>query len=152
MQLIRRIPYEVSDWSPFDQLFGLRNELKRLLDFSYSEGARPLGLVTGWVPTMDLFEDKDNLVARAELPGLKKKEIEISLQEGVLTISGERIREKEGDYHRSERFHGQFHRSLSLPKTVQADKVKATYKDGLLTVILPKTEEAKPKQIEVSDG
>jgi len=152
MQLLRRNPSEVSEWSPFEQLFGLRNELKRLLDFSYNDVARPLGLVTGWMPTLDLFEDKDNLIARAELPGLKKEQIKISLQEGVLTIFGERVREKEGEYHRSERFHGQFRRSLFLPKSVQADKVKATYKDGLLTVILPKTEEAKPKQIEVSLG
>lgn len=90
---------------------------------------------------------------KAELPGLKKEEIDISLQDGMLTVSGERkLEEQHNDTEtcRSERFYGRFHRTVALPKAVYADKVKAVYKDGILTVTLPKTEEVKPKQIEVT--
>ncbi len=102
---------------------------------------------------MDLYEDKDNLIVKAELPGMKKEGINISFHDGTLTISGERNLEEKhegAEPCRSERFFGRFHRTLALPKPVQSDKAKAAYKDGILTVTLPKTEEAKPKQIEVN--
>ena len=89
---------------------------------------------------------------KAELPGMKKEDIDISLQGDVLTLSGERKEEEtfdKAETYRSERFLGKFQRSLTLPVTVSADKVQASYKDGILTVTLPKAEEAKPKQIEV---
>jgi HSP20 family protein len=101
---------------------------------------------------MDVYEDLDNLVVRAEVPGMKKEDINISLEKDVLTVSGERRNEKmsEGsETSREERFFGRFTRSITLPKQVNANAVKATYKDGILTVTLPKAEEAKPKQIEV---
>jgi len=101
---------------------------------------------------LDVYENKEDLVVRAELPGMKKEEINISLHENTVTISGERKNEKryEGsETSREERFYGRFTRSFQLPKTVDASKVKANYKDGVLTVTLPKAEEAKPRQIQI---
>lgn len=137
--------------SSFDRLSSLRDEVNRLFDFSLP--ARDSGLFSGWSPTLDVFDDKDSLVVKVELPGLKKDEINISLHEGVLTVSGERKREtekKEGESFRSERYFGKFQRSVTLPTAVDSNKVSAAYKDGVLTVELPKAEEAKPKQIAVS--
>ena len=153
MALIRWQRPETSHWDPFRQLSTLRNEIDRLFDEPFSaltEGLQPF--MSGWSPALDVFEDKDNVVVKAELPGMKKEEIQISLHGDVLTLSGERKEEQkhpEGDIHRSERFVGKFQRTLSLPTLVDADKVKASYKDGILTVTLPKTEAAKPKQIQV---
>jgi HSP20 family protein len=103
---------------------------------------------------VDLYDEKDNFVVKAELPGLRKEDIDISYQDGAITISGERKEEKrEGSNPaRTERFYGRFQRTVSLPKQVDAGKIKAAYKDGVLTVNLPKSEEAKPKQIEVHVG
>ncbi len=135
---------------PFEQLSNLRNEVTRLFD-------SPLSTLTQgfntWAPAVDLYEEKDNLVVKAELPGMKKEDIDVSFQDGTLTISGERKSEREEnecETYRSERFYGRFQRSVLLPTSVAADKVNASYKDGILMVTLPKTEEAKPKQIEIS--
>jgi HSP20 family protein len=152
MQLIQRESNDLTNWSPFDQLMNLRKELNRLVDTPFPDWDRPTEFFNGWVPPLDLFEDKDSLVARVELPGMKKEDIDISLHEGVLTISGERKETTDseaGEVHRSERLHGRFSRSLALPKPVVAEKAKASYKNGILTVTLAKTEESKPKQIEV---
>ena len=130
----------------------LRDEIDRLFESPLAEFARSAQMLSGWAPVVDLFENKDSFVVKAELPGMKKEDIEISLHEGALLVSGERKREeksKPGETYREERFYGKFHRSIALPKPVAADQVKATYKDGVLTVTLPKTEEVKPKQIEV---
>jgi HSP20 family protein len=130
-------------WPGFGRLTDLQDELDRLFE-------SPL---TAWSPALDVREDKDSFVIRAELPGLKREDIEISLQDGALVISGERTVEKveEGvEVHRQERYYGKFQRALTLPEPVAAEKVKADYKDGVLTVTLPKTEEAKPKKIDVS--
>ncbi len=110
-------------------------------------------LMSGWTPTLDIYEDKDALYVRAELPGMKKEEIEVSLHEGTLSISGERKHEgkyEHAEVYRTERFVGRFQRTATLPAPVAADKVKAQYKDGILTITLPKTEEAKPKHIDVN--
>src|SRR5262249_5822238 len=138
-------------WSPFDQLSTLRSEINRLFEEPFSGLARASEFFDVWSPALDVYEDKDNLIVKAELPGLKKDEIDISIHEGALHISGERKQESEhkgGETYRSERFYGRFHRTVGLPKPVDAGKVNATYKDGVLTVTLPKSEEAKPKQIE----
>lgn len=130
-------------WPSFGRLASLQDELDQLFE-------SPL---TGWVPALDVQEDKDKFMIRAELPGLKREDIDVSLQDGALVISGERQSEKieEGvEVHRQERFYGKFQRALTLPEPVVADKVKADYKDGVLTVTLPKTEEAKPRKIDVS--
>jgi HSP20 family protein len=115
-------------------------------------GSREDRLLGVWSPALDVYQDKDHVFVKCELPGMKKEDIEISLHENTLSISGERKVEKEvkeGDGYRSERFFGRFSRSVTLPVLVQASNVKAQYKDGILTVTLAKAEEAKPKQIEV---
>ena len=130
-------------WPAFGRLADLQDEFDRLFE-------SPL---TAWSPALDVREDKDSFIIRAELPGLKREDIEVSLQDGALVISGERKFEKaeEGvEVHRQERYYGKFQRALTLPEPVAADKVKADYRDGVLTVTLPKTEEAKPKKIDVS--
>jgi HSP20 family protein len=130
-------------WPSFGRLSNLQDELDRLFE-------SPL---TGWAPALEVYEDKDNFVVNAELPGLKREDIEVSLQDGALVISGERKAEekrKEGEIHRQERFYGKFQRALTLPAPIAVDQVKAQYKDGILTITLPKAEEAKPKKIDVS--
>jgi HSP20 family protein len=146
---------ELSVWPTFGRLFGLRDELDRLFESSFGEGPRSSQLLSVWNPALDLFEDKDNLVVKAELPGMKKEDIEVSLHDGALSISGERRSEEkhnDAQTYRSERFVGRFHRTVTLPSPVDTGKVKAEYKDGMLTVTLPKTEAAKPKQIAVNVG
>ena len=151
MSLIRYQFPETTDWQPTDRLTTLRDEVNRLFDFSWP--SRDTGLFSGWSPTLDMHDDKDNLTVQLELPGMKKEEIDIALHDGVLTVSGERKMErenKEGETFRSERYFGKFQRSVTLPVAVDSGKVKASYKDGILTIDLPKTEEAKPKHIAVS--
>jgi len=130
----------------------MRNELSRYLEAPFAGFTRQPEFFHDWVPALDVLEDHDNLIVRAELPGMKKDDIEISIQEGVLSITGERKEEKEasGEAYRAERFFGRFHRAITLPKAVAVEKVKANYKDGVLSITLPKTEEAKPRQIQVT--
>ncbi len=142
-----------SGWSGLEHLTDLRDEIDRLFEAPLAQLAQSSQWLSGWSPTMDLFEDKDGFYVHVELPGMKKEDIELSLHEGCLSISGERKLDKaseETDLYRAERFFGRFQRTVSLPAQVAADKVRAQYKDGILTVTLPKAEEAKPKQIEVS--
>jgi HSP20 family protein len=145
---------EVASWPVFDRLTNLRDELERVFGSPLEQFANGSQLLNGgWGPALDVYEDKDNLTVKAELPGMKREEIEVSLHDGALTIWGERKSEKKsekGEVYRSERFFGRFQRTVTLPSPVAADKVKAHYKDGILTVTLPKTEEAKPKQIDVN--
>lgn len=127
----------------------IREHLGRLFDLAAPAPAESFG---EWAPALDAFEDKDKYIVQLEVPGVKKSDINVSVQEGTLTISGERNSQrdmKDGTTHRTERIYGKFSRSVTLPAAVQSDKVSATYKDGVLTVELPKAEEAKPKQIEV---
>lgn len=150
MSLIRYQRPE-SVWSPFERLLSLRDEVNRLFEGSGNREE----LFRGWSPAVDVHADKDNVYVQAEIPGMKKEDLEINLHEGVLSISGERKsednREEDGTF-RSERFFGRFHRSISLPTRVDPGKVTAQYKDGLLLVTLPKAEEVKPKQIEIKVG
>jgi HSP20 family protein len=132
------------------------NRLHREIDRLFEE---PFGFLTpstsffeGWTPAVDIYEDNDKYVLKAELPGMKKEDIDVSLDGSTLTVSGERKHEeekKEGESYRSERFFGRFQRSVTLPAAIQANKIDATYKDGILTITLPKAEEAKRKQIQV---
>lgn len=145
---------DLSVWPTFGRLFGLRDELDRLFE-PFGELTRGSQLLSVWNPAIDLYEDKDSLIVKAEIPGMKKEEIDVSLHDGALSISGERKSEQRvenGENYRSERFVGRFHRTVTLPSPVSGEKVKAQYKDGILTITLPKTEEAKPKQIEVNVG
>jgi len=153
MNLMRWQRPELATWPGFGRLTDLRDEIDRLFEAPLGELARTSQLLSGWTPALDLYEDKDNLVLRAELPGMKKEDIDLSLHDGALSISGERKNDEakynEAEVYRTERFFGRFQRSVSLPVAVAADKVKAQYTDGILTVTLPKAEEAKPKQINV---
>ena len=137
--------------SPLGRLTDLREELEHLFESPLSRATEFLG----WTPAFDVYEEKDNFVVKAELPGMKKEDINVSLHDGDLIISGERKSETKGEgteVYRAERYFGKFQRSVSLPATVAANSVKAEYKDGVLTVTLPKSEEAKPRQIEVKVG
>jgi HSP20 family protein len=137
-------------WEPFRDLVTVRDDVDRLFDAFF--GRTYDDMENFWRPAIDIEENNGNLMVRAEIPGMKKEEIKVSVKDDVLTISGERSREnetKDKTVHRIERSYGQFRRMISLPAQVDADKVKATYKDGVLNVILPKPESMKPKQIEV---
>lgn len=128
----------------------LRDHFGRLFELAFP--TRSIESFGDWSPALDAFEDKDKYVVSLELPGLKKEDINVTVHDGVLTVSGERKSEKdvkEGTVHRTERYYGKFSRSVSLPTAVKADKVGAAYKDGVLTVEVPKADEAKPKSIEV---
>jgi HSP20 family protein len=153
MSLIRyQTPSSVM-WPSLNRWANLRDDLDTLLELPFlTGGGRQSQLFSGWTPALDLYQNNDNVVAVVELPGMRKEDIEISLQDGMLTIGGERKAEtdKEDSATRTERFTGKFRRSITLPTRVDANKVNATYKDGILTVTLPKAEEAKPKQIQVN--
>jgi HSP20 family protein len=106
-----------------------------------------------WAPPVDIYENGDNLVLKAELPGVDPKDVEIRVEDNTLYMKGERKFEKEvkeENYHRVERSYGNFTRSFSLPNSIDADKVSAEYKDGILTLTMPKKEEAKPKTIKIN--
>ena len=153
MNLIRYQAPDSAPWSALDHWGNLRDELNSFFDMPFwSSFGRTGQLFTGWSPALDLYENGDQFVAVVELPGMRKEDIDISLHDGTLTISGERKRESANGEkaQRTERYVGTFRRSITLPTRVDAGKVGATYQDGILKVILPKAEEAKPKQIKVS--
>lgn len=144
---------EFATWPRFGRLNDLRDEIDRLFEVPLAELARTSQILSGWTPALDVYEDKDHLYVRAELPGMKREEIELSLHDGSLSVSGERKTEekyKNAEVYRAERFTGRFQRTVTLPTPVKADEAKANYTDGVLTVTLPKAEEAKPKQIHLS--
>ena len=153
MKLIRYQAPESAPGSALDRWSNLRDELNSFFDMPFWSGFDRTGqLFTGWSPALDLYETGDHFVAVVELPGMRKEDIDISLHDRTLTISGERKREiNNGETaQRTERYVGTFRRSIALPTRVDASKVGATYQNGILKVTLPKAEEAKPKQIQVS--
>ena len=148
MALIRWQP-KTELWDPFAGLSEIQDEMNRLFDTSLRRRGAPDG---DFVPALDIVEEKDNLVVKADLPGMTKDDITVAIQDNVLTIKGERKYEaekKDANYYRRERVCGSFVRSLELPVTVDPNKVSASFRDGVLHVTLPKSEDAKPKQIEV---
>jgi HSP20 family protein len=151
--LIRWHRPDLATWPAFGRLTDLRDEIDRLFEMPMAELAQTSQLLSGWTPALDMFEDKDQVVVRVEIPGMKKEDIEVSMHEDNLSIAGERKYEEkkeETEVYRAERFFGRFQRTVSLPALVQSDKIKAQYKDGILTITLPKAEEAKPKHIDVN--
>ena len=153
MKLIRYQAPNSAPLAALDRWSNLWDELNSFFDMPFwSDFGRTSQLFTGWSPAADLYESGDHFVAVVELPGMRKDVIDISLHDGTLTISGERKRESNNGEaaQRTERYVGTFRRSIALPTRVDPSKVTATYKDGILTVTLPKAEEAKPKQIQVS--
>jgi HSP20 family protein len=138
-----------------DPLTDLRDQLEQFFEEPFGEPNRDLGFWGAWNPAVDVYEDQDSFRVRAELPGMKKDEINITLHENTLTLSGERKeRENAGaKSFRSERIFGRFQRTLTLPRGIEANRVTASYRDGILAVTLPKTEQSKPRQIQIkSDG
>ncbi len=140
-------------WNPFQ-------EFENMLERYSKSGASNLGKqldtelsFADWAPSVDIEEEEDKYVIKADLPGVEKKDIDVKLENGILSIRGEKQTETETGKgtkrHRTERFHGTFARSFTLPDAVKADKVDASYKDGVLELSIPKAEEAKPKSIDI---
>ena len=151
MALIRWTP-QTNLWEPFSGLADIQEEMNRLFDTSLRRGRR--APEAEYYAPCDLYEEKDKLVVRIDLPGLRKEDVQVSLQEGVLTIRADRKVELPHDasVYTQERVSGTFTRAVQLPVSVDAGKVDANVRDGVLQITLPKSEEAKPKQIEVKVG
>ncbi len=147
---------QIVPWDPFQELENMHQRLASLLApgnrSRRNDGGRESMALAEWAPVVDITEDEKSYVIKAELPELKKEDVRVTVDHGVLTIAGERKYEKEErnrKYHRIERSYGTFARRFALPENIDATKVNASYKDGLLTVTAAKSETAKPKQIEV---
>jgi HSP20 family protein len=141
-------------WEPFEGLTRMHSRINDLFEEAVgrSRASQAAGSAV-WYPPVDILESKEAYLIRAELPGMRREDFNLELREGTLTVSGERKLEEPAngaEYHRSERPVGKFSRSFYLPHTVKHDGIKATYRDGILEVYVPKAEEAKPKQIAVS--
>lgn len=137
-----------TDVDIFEDLEDIQREMNQIFDFRLHHPWKK-GNGGPFLPAVDVIDEKDNIVVKAELPGMKKDEIEVSIDDNILTIKGEKKEEKETkekDYVRSERYYGSFNRSFTLPSSVDAQKVDASYKDGVLEIILTKREEAKQNQ------
>lgn len=141
-------------YNPFNEIRTLQDEVNRLFaGVSTPSGSREEMFNGSWSPRVDIFENKDNLVLEAELPGMKRDDFELSFENNVITLKGERRFEKrtdEDNYHRVERAYGSFTRSFTLPPTVTADGAKAEFNNGILHVSLPKREETKARKIEIT--
>lgn len=138
--------------APSTQFNQLRNEISRLLEDPFSLMTPDTSFFEGWTPAIEVYEDQEKITVKAEIPGMEPKDIEVSLDGNNLIISGERKEEqenREGETYRSERFFGRFQRSITLPTSVDQNKIQANYKDGVLCIELPKAEEARRKQIPV---
>jgi HSP20 family protein len=147
----------LSRWNPMREFDEMQRRMASLFDFAprADGGEKELLTVADWSPSVDISEDEKEFLVKAELPEVKKEDIKVNVENGVLTITGERKFEKEEKskkYHRIERAYGNFMRSFTLPEAVKADKVAAEFKDGVLHVRIPKDESAKPKSVAVKIG
>jgi HSP20 family protein len=151
----------ITRWDPFRELYSLQNQLNRLFQDSYGNNQSGQGQgdeflsTSSFVPPVDVYEDEHNVFIRAEVPGIDPNDLDIKVENNVLTIRGERKwnkEEKEENFHRVERRYGSFTRSFTLPNTVNTDDVNASYNNGVLELKLGKRAEAKPKQIKVGIG
>ncbi len=144
-------------WDPFRELEDMSDRLNRMINrptLPQTNGKETM-VVADWAPAVDVSETDGAYLIKAEIPDVKKEDVKVTVEDGVLTIQGERKQEKEEKgkkYHRVERSYGRFVRSFSLPDLVDEEKVKAEFKDGVLNLQLPKSEKAKPKAIEVTVG
>jgi HSP20 family protein len=140
----------ISRWDPFRDLMSIQNELNRLFGRTYA--GSEIGTAGAWVPPLDIFETEDRFVVKLELPGIDPQDVEVSVEDSTLSIRGERrfyADVDEESFHRVERRFGQFLRALSLPTTADAERIEASFDKGVLTVEVPKVEQAKPKKITV---
>ncbi len=144
--------FDLTPWRPFRELTTLRDEMDKLWNRFFGEWPSAELFRGEWAPSLDVSETKENIVVKAEIPGMDTKDIDISLANDVLTIKGEKKQEKEEkeeNYHRVERSYGTFTRSIRLPVDVESNKIKATHKNGVLKITLPKSEKAKAKEIKI---
>lgn len=155
MTLIRWKPLrDVTAWYPTDALAefnNLQREIDRMFD-RFRGGIADEGSPATFFPAVDILEEKDEYIVKVELPGVDKNDVKIMVRDDILTIRGEKKQEKqhkEANYQRVERAYGMFERSFTMPSSVRSDKIDATYNNGILTINLPKVEEAKVKEIEV---
>ena len=143
-------------WEPFRDLLSLQDRMNRMFDESYRGGrcaSNDWALGGSWAPAVDIYEHQGNIVLTAELPGVDAKDVDVRVENNVLTLRGERKWSDEvqrESYHRVERAYGSFTRSFTLPNVVDTERIKADFKDGMLKLVLPKKEEAKPKQISIN--
>ena len=141
-------------WDPFRELEEMSGRLNRIFarpETRTSNGKETM-IIADWTPSVDISETEGEYQIEAEIPDVRKDDVKVTVEDGVLTIQGRRNQEKEEKgtkYHRIERFYGSFARTFSLPDVIEADKVNAEFKDGVLNLRLPKSEKAKPKAIEV---
>ena len=139
-------------WDPFRTLPTLQDQVNRLFDTAFTRPGDDSTLTT-WAPAVDIYENENELVLKADLPEVSEKDLDVRIENNMLTLRGERKFErevKEENYLRVERAYGSFSRSFSLPNAVDAEKIKAEYRNGVLTVTMPKRAESKPKQVKVS--
>ena len=144
-------------WEPVRDLLTLQEKMNRMFDSSYRGGAQDEDWALGgsWAPAVDIYEKDGNIVLKAELPGVDPKDVDVRVENNLLTLRGERKFDSEvtrDSYHRVERSCGAFSRSFTLPSVVDTGNIKAEYKDGVLHMTLPKREEAKPRQIQINVG
>jgi HSP20 family protein len=135
-------------WEPFRDLARLQDEMNRLFDDRVYRSSESMG----WTPACDIYEDEESVSLRFELAGVEAKDVDVRFENGVLTVKGERKLEKEDrreNYHRVERSYGTFTRAFSLPGSLDAERIRAEAKNGVLTITLPKKPEAKPRAIQV---
>lgn len=142
-------------YDPFRELRSLNDEMNRLFSISIPRSFEDEGFARGaWNPSVDIYENKDQLILEAELPGMKREDFELTIENNVITLRGERKFEKKEEtdnYHRVERAYGSFSRSFTLPQTVQTDNATADFKNGVLRVTLHKREEVKARRIEIKE-
>ena len=145
---------ELVRWDQVEGVNRIQSRINELFEDTFGRlRAQQTGAAGAWCPPVDILESKDSYLIRAELPGMKREGLKTEVNEGVLTLSGERQLEEPAtgvEYHRAERVAGKFSRSFYLPQTVKHDAIKATYRDGILEVQIPKADEAKPRQITIS--
>ena len=143
---------DIMPWRPFGEVSSLRKEMDNLWNNFLGETTFPRSLSREWLPSVDVSETDDKLQIKAELPGVDAKDVKVSISGDILTIKGEKKKEeekKDEHYHSSERFYGSFERSFRLPANIKTDEVDATYKKGVLQLVLQKTEDSKKKEIEI---
>jgi len=145
---------ELVQWEPFDGLNRVQSRINELFDEAFARSRGYPTITAGiWHPPVDILESGDSYLIRAELPGVKKEDVHLEVREGTLSLSGERKFDEPAtgvEYLRTERVAGRFSRSFYLPQTIKQDGIKATFRDGILEIHVPKVEEAKPRQITVS--
>jgi HSP20 family protein len=140
-------------YDPFRDLRSLQDEVNRLFSMSFPRGGQDEVMRGAWTPSVDIYEGKDEIVLEAELPGMKPEDVDVSIENNIITIRGERRFEKKDEsdnYHRVERSYGSFTRSFTLPRNVVSDQAKADFSNGVLHVSLPKREEEKARKIQIS--